>query len=213
MPNDRIERIAEFVERHLHKMAREYPSTENNPVYRWEHTLRVAHYGKEIALAEGADIEQVIAACLLHDVAHFESDDDYKDHGRRGAKIARSILKELGYEPAPIDNICYAIAVHVDGEADFDHPYTIEAKCVTDADNVDRFGAYRVLQWCVPEMEDFPALAAKLTQRIEQLKEYRATEMLLETPTGDHLFKEQLDRQITFFEALVKEFQITSLQK
>jgi len=62
-------------------MAVKYPSERHNPVYRWEHTQRVAYYGKLLAEAEGADVEIVTAACLFHDVAHFECDDNYKSHG------------------------------------------------------------------------------------------------------------------------------------
>ena len=117
----------------------------------------------------------------------------------------------MDYTIKQIDNICYSIAVHVDGEADFEHPTTLEASCVTDADNIDRFSAYRILQWCVPEMEQFPKLNEKLTKRVETLKEYRSRAMILETVTGDRLFKQQLDRQIDFFEALIKDYRITTL--
>lgn len=194
-------------------MAVEFPGEEHNPVYRWEHTLRVAQYGKNLAESESADVEVVVAACLLHDVAHFECDYDYKDHGRVGAQIARQFLTTLDYTPEQIDNICFSIAVHVDGIAGFEHPETIEASCVTDADNIDRFGAYRILQWCVPEMDDFPRLVDKLSQRIEKLREYRQREKVLETKTGDKLFKQQLDRQTAFFQALKDEYAFTQLSQ
>ncbi len=41
--------------------------------YRWKHTLRVAQFGKVIAETEGVDEELVVAACLLHDVAWFDT--------------------------------------------------------------------------------------------------------------------------------------------
>lgn len=208
---DRITSIASFVQARLKQKALQFPGKEHNPTYRWEHTVRVAHYGKILALAEGADVEVVIAACLLHDVAHFESDDDYKDHGRRGAEICRPMLKNLGYTQEMTDNICFSIASHVDGNAGFDHPMTIEAQCVTDADNIDRFGVYRILRWCVPEMEDFPRLVEKLTLRVEQLREYKMRPKILETETGDRLFREQLERQIQFFQAIIEEYDFTSI--
>lgn len=208
-PNQRLEDIAEFVQTHLYEMAQKYPSEQHNPVYRWEHTLRVANYGKQIAESEEANTEMVIAGCLLHDVAHFECEDDYRGHGRMGAKIAREFLPTLNYTPDQIDNICFAVAIHVDGEAGFEHPETLEAFCVTDADNLDRFGAYRILRWCVPEMNDYSKLIVKLKQRIEKLHEYRSREKLLETDTGDQFFKQQLDGQISFFQALIDEFALT----
>jgi putative nucleotidyltransferase with HDIG domain len=210
-PDQRLEKITGYVQAHLPEMAAAHPSKWPDPVYRWEHTRRVAQYGKRLAEAEGADVELVIAACLLHDVAHFECEDDYKSHGRAGAKIAREFLSTLDYTPAQIDNICYSVAVHVDGQAGFEHPETLEADCVSDADNIDRFGAYRILQWCVPGMDDFPQLIDKLTQRIEKLREYRQREKMLETDTGDQLFKQQLDRQIAFFQALIDEYSLTRI--
>jgi len=207
--NQRIGKIAGFVQAHLNEMAVKNPGNIHDPIYRWEHTQRVANYGKLIAEAEGADVEVVTAACLLHDIAHFECDDDYKCHGRKGADISRPFLETLNYRSEIIDNICYSVAVHVDGEAGFDHPETIEARCMSDADNIDRFSAYRILQWCVPEMNQFSKLNEKLTKRIETLKEYRSRAMILETVTGDRLFKQQLDRQIDFFEALIDDYRIT----
>jgi uncharacterized protein len=210
-PNQRIEKIAGFVQAHLNEMSVKFLDERHDPIYRWEHTQRVANYGKLIAEAEGADVEVVTAACLLHDIAHFECEDDYKSHGRVGAKISRPFLETIDYAPEVINNICYSIAIHVDGKADFDHPETIESRCVTDADNVDRFSAYRILQWCVPEMHQFPKLNEKLSQRVETLKEYRSRAMILETVTGDRLFKQQLDRQIAFFEAIIDDYRITLL--
>ena len=168
----------------------------------------MSNYGKIIAEAEGADVEMVVAACLMHDVAHFESGEDYKSHGRLGAKISRPVLLEIGYSSVETENICYSIALHVDGNADFDHPETIESKVVPDADNVDRFGAYRVLRWCMPEMYEYDKLIEKLTSRLETLENYRG-QQLLETNKGQALFNQQLDLQIIFFQEIIKESELT----
>ncbi|MBN1666207.1 MAG: HD domain-containing protein [Anaerolineales bacterium] len=210
-PDERLNKIARFVRSHLQQMAEQHPNQQHDPVYRWEHTLRVSQYGRQLAEAENADVELVVAACLLHDVAHFESEGDYKGHGRLGARIARPLLETLEYPPEQIDNICYAIAVHVDGVAGFEHPDTTEAHCVSDADNLDRFGAYRILQWCLPQMDDFAALAEKLERRVQQLEDYRARPKVLETRSGDLLFKQQLDLQIRVFRALILEQQASRL--
>ena len=210
--NERLGKVAEYVKMHLEEAAAKFPDPWHDPIYRWQHTLRVSNYGKIIAEAESADVELVVAACLLHDVAHFESDEDYKSHGRLGAKISRPVLREIGYSSEETENICYSIALHVDGEADFDHPETIESKVVTDADNVDRFGAYRVLQQCVPEMHEYEKLVEKLTSRLETLGNYRG-QQLLETRTGQTLFNQQLDLQINFFQEIIKERGLTVFPK
>ena len=210
--NKRLAKVAEYAKNHLEEAAAKFPDPWHDPVYRWQHTLRVSNYGKIIAEGEGADVELVVAACLLHDVAHFESGVDHKSHGRLGAKISRPVLLEIGYSSEETENICYSIALHVDGNADFDHPETIESKVVTDSDNVDRFGAYRVLQWCVPEMHEYDKLLEKLNSCLETLEKYRGQQML-ETKTGQALFNQQLDLQIFFFQEIIKEGELTVFQK
>lgn len=194
----------------LEQMAVEHPSADHDPAYRWEHTQRVAQYGRQLARAEGADVVVVVAACLLHDVAHFDPLVNYNDHGRQGAIISRQFLETLDFSPDQIDDICYAIAVHVDGDAGFAHEPTLEASIVSDADNIDRFGAYRILWWCVPEMNDLPALTEKLRQRLVRLEKYRHDNPL-ETVAGRLLFTRQLDRQIAFFQDIITEAELTRL--
>jgi putative nucleotidyltransferase with HDIG domain len=208
----RLERIAEFVKNRLEESKRLYPAQEHDAVYRWEHTLRVARYGEKIARAEGADVETAVAACLLHDVAHFEPMANHKNHGRIGALISRSLLMELGYPEEQVENTCYAIAVHVDGEAGFENPETMFGKIVSDADNVDRFSAFRTLLYCLPEMGDFRSMAEKLHKRIERLEGY-LEDNPLETESGRALFAKQIARQIRFFRDLIADYEFTSLPR
>ena len=49
-------------------------------------------------------------------------------------------------EPERIQEICYGIAIHVDDKADFEGERTPLALSVSDADNLDRFDAYRIYQ-------------------------------------------------------------------
>ena len=113
----------------------------------------------------------------------------------------RSLSSEtLGYNHKHSGNICYSIAAHVDE----DNPNTLEAKIISDADNVDRFGPYRVLQWCFSDIGDYEKLAAKLNERIQRLEQYRE-ENPLYTPTGQQLFAEQLNLQLRFFCEFVGE--------
>ncbi len=99
--------------------------------------------------------------------------------------------------------------MHVDGVADFEHPHTLEAGIVSDADNIERFGAFRILQWCAPLMDDFGALAENLRGRVAHLEGYLA-ESPLETPTGQALFAKQLQRQVAFFKNLIAEYDLSS---
>lgn len=207
--NEHLEKIAIFTRDHLYQSANAQPDEYHDPKYRWEHTLRVCNYGKIIAEEEGADVGVVVAACLLHDIAHFEPG-VYKDHGRVGANMSKPLLEQLDFSAEQLDNICYSIAVHVDGEAGYEHEETLEAKCVSDADNIDRFSALRILMYCAPELNDLTALADKLGERLKTLEKYRR-DQVLETNTGNRLFNHQLDRQIEFFKTIVHEKGISKL--
>ena len=149
---ERIRKIADYARDYLFKMAGQREGLSVDPDYRWQHTLRVVNIGKQIAESEGANLEHVLAGCLLHDLAHFDDDDNYINHGRLAAHICRPFLENIGYSEEDINAICYAVAVHVDGESDFEHPQTVEAEIVSDADNIDRFSAYRILLYCQPEV-------------------------------------------------------------
>ncbi|MGB8213334.1 MAG: HD domain-containing protein [Anaerolineales bacterium] len=207
--NARLQKIANFVQAYLGESYQKRPEPDKANLdrylsgadYRWQHTLRVAQFGKVIAENESAQVELVVAACLLHDIAWFDTNaENSREHGRLGAEKAQPILESLGYGSKQIKNICYCIAAHVD-EID---PDTLEAKVVSDADNVDRFGPYRILQWCFSDIDDYEKLATKLSERIQRLEHYRE-ENPLYTPTGRQLFAEQLNLQIRFFSEFVGE--------
>ena len=211
----RLAQVARYAQEHIIASARQAGNKLQfgGADYRWQHTLRVTHFGQQIAEVEGADIELVLAACLLHDSEWFSDLSEGGEsaaHGRFAAGQIRLFLAQVGYSPAEVDNICYSVAVHVDGKAGYEHEHTLEARVVSDADNVDRFGAYRVLLWCVDDMNNYDALIAKLTARVQRLQGYR-TRQIMETDYGNRLFSQQLDLQIDFFQKLIAEHAITRL--
>lgn len=215
--NTRLQKVSEFVQVYLSTSYQNRSAEDkanlhrylSNAEYRWKHTLRVAQFGKVIAENEAADVELIVAACLLHDVAWFDtSADNSREHGRIGGEKSRPVLEKLGYTPQQIVNICYSIASHVDE----DNPGTLEAKIVSDADNVDRFGPYRILQWCFSDIDDYEKLADKLVERIHRLEHYREENPLF-TPTGQQLFAEQLNLQIRFFSEFVGEKELSVMPR
>jgi putative nucleotidyltransferase with HDIG domain len=207
--NARLQKIAEFTRTYLTESYQKRSKRDKANLdrylsgvdYRWQHTLRVAQFGKVIAENDTADVELVVAACLLHDIAWFDTDaKNSREHGRLGAEISQPVLENLGYSRKKIKNICYSIASHVD----VDNPETPEAKVLSDADNVDRYGPYRILQWCFSDINDYDLLANKLNERILRLEQYREDNPLY-TATGQQLFAEQLNLQLRFFHEFVGE--------
>ena len=93
MTDKRWTAIATYVKSYLYTQARD----TDDPQYRWRHTLCVTGYGKQLAQAEGAQVNIVVPACLLHDIATFENMEDRRDHGRVGAELIRPKLLDWGY--------------------------------------------------------------------------------------------------------------------
>lgn len=52
--------------------AQDYLKLKIKDTYRLAHSYRVANIGKEIAKKEGLNVEDLMIACLLHDVSDFE---------------------------------------------------------------------------------------------------------------------------------------------
>ena len=115
-------------------------------------------------------------------------------------------MKELGLAADRIEDICYGIAIHVDDEADFPGERTPLALSVGDADNIDRFDAYRIYEGL--QRQDFGALpleekragAEKTLSRLAQLRD-----MPLATQTAKTLWQERIDFYTDFYRRLLAQ--------
>lgn len=205
----RIKKIRKFAKKAHEKALAEKPQMAASLSYRWEHTMRVAQRGIALAAEEGADVEVVAAACLLHDIAKLSNRVQGLNHGRVGARMVKSFLLKLGYSVAKAKQIRFAIAAHVDGNAGFRHPYTLEAAIVNDADKLDRFSAYRMILALDGETEDYDAQIGKARKYLNRLKRLRRKPPLL-TKSGRKKFKRDLAIQIAFLEKLVADSELTT---
>ncbi|MBN1285313.1 MAG: HD domain-containing protein [Anaerolineae bacterium] len=111
-------------------------------VHDFDHVLRVLALAERIAAAEGADLEIVRTAALLHDVERAAGDRTGGDHAAMGAARARAILSEKHAAPDFIQAVAHAIHAHR-FRSDIT-PQTLEAKVVFDADKLDSIGAVGV---------------------------------------------------------------------
>ena len=182
---------------------------QENPTerdYRLEHSYRVANIAKAIAEAEGFDVTYAVIAGLLHDIAYCEemvTREDRMNHGRRSAAIARPFLESLGLSVDAVNEICYGIAIHVDDEADFEWERTPFCETVGDADNIDRFDAYRIyetLEYLGFSKMNLADKREKVVSTLDRLTKYK--EMKLGTVTAKNLWIQRLDYYIGFYEKL-----------
>lgn len=184
--------------------------------YRLEHSVRVANIGREIAEKEGMDSEAMVIACLLHDISYineFKTREEARNHGRYSAKIARPFLEEIGMEPETIEEICYGIAIHVDDEADFPGKRTVFAQSVGDADNIDRFDAYRIfenLKWVKYDEMNIDEKRDYVSKMLEKFKKFRNLDFV--TETSRKMWNEKLDFQTEFYKKMLLQIENSELR-
>jgi len=206
---ERIERTEAF----LKAVFAESSCLQQNPAdrdYRLEHSYLVANIAKGIAEAEGFDVTQAVIAGLLHDIAYcepMETREDWRNHGRRSAALARPFLEQLGYSSDDVNAMCYAIAIHVDNEADFTWERTAFSETVGDADNIDRYDAYRIYEGLFYQkfrelsLDEKKENVASTLKRLKELKEEK-----FGTAAAQRLWEQRLDFNIVFYEKLQVQF-------
>lgn len=116
---------------------------DSDPVHDFGHVLRVYQIAEHLALAEGADLDIVKAAALLHDArgsAPGGEGDARAEHHIASAEFAREILKQKGWPEDKIMAVQHCILAHR-FRGDENAPETIEAQVLFDADKLDVLGA------------------------------------------------------------------------
>lgn len=125
----------------------------SDPVHGFDHIERVYRMAIHLAEAEGADLEIVAAAALLHDANDSEplkneqsdqaAPDTRETHHHASADFARKILSTEGWLEERIIAVQHSILAHRFRD-DRDQPQTLEAKILFDADKLDAIGAIGV---------------------------------------------------------------------
>ena len=115
--------------------------TEADSVHDFGHVLRVYHLAEHIARKEGADLEIVRAAALLHDSRGSSPSDDSKrlGHHETSAIFAAEKLGEEGWPEENIAAVQHCIRAHRFRSTE--PPETIESQSLFDADKLDAIGA------------------------------------------------------------------------
>ena len=127
-----------------------YP--DQDPVHGFDHILRVLTLAERLAQAEGADLEIVRAAVLLHDASGGETGSDQRDeHQYLSAKFARQVLEAEDWTEERIGAVEHAIIAH--RFRDGVHPETLEAQVLFDADKLDVIGAFGVQRTIAYDVE------------------------------------------------------------
>jgi uncharacterized protein len=110
-------------------------------VHDFDHVERVYRMAERLAKAEGADLEIVLAAALLHDVEGTAPGAVARaNHHYASADFAAAVLAAEGWTQERIAAVQHCIRAHRFRD-DREPPQTIEAKVLFDADKLDVLGA------------------------------------------------------------------------
>ena len=156
-------------------------------VHDFSHIERVYKMSERLALTEGADLEIVHAAALLHDAdGTTPGSDSRREHHLRSAEFAGQILAEEGWQEERIQAVQHCIRAHR-FRGDVEPPATLEAKCIYDADKLDVLGAIGAVRVTVyAALAGAPVYAKPSQQFIETGKEMEGE---LHSAYHEHLFK------------------------
>lgn len=120
-----------------------YPA--NDEVHGFGHIERVYRLCEQIGRAEGADLEILLTAALLHDAQGSHPGEGARnDHHLRSAEFTGKLLAEMGWEGSRIHAVQECIIAHRYRKDDV--PQSLEAKVLFDADKLDVVGAIGVVR-------------------------------------------------------------------
>lgn len=191
-------------------------------VHGLSHIKRVYGLATYIAEREGADIEIVQTAALLHDAQPLNEVAERKAHHLQSAQVAEGLLRSTGWTEVRINAVLLCIRAHRFRDED-EMPQTIEAKVLFDADKLDALGAvgiYRAVAYAVTAKQDLYQLPSEQfvqsgtltsgeahTPYHEYLLKLRHLPGRMMTNTGKSLARQRAKFMDAFFAQLVAELQ------
>lgn len=111
-----------------------------DPGHDFQHIMRVYRNAEMIGKEEGADLEILLAAALLHDLVVYPKGSSKRSKSSDdSADLAEKILKKLGWPKDRIDRVSYCIRTHSYSKRIV--PSSLEGKVLQDADRLDALGA------------------------------------------------------------------------
>ncbi|ASJ00294.1 HD domain-containing protein [Thermococcus gorgonarius] len=171
---------------------------ERDGTHGFSHVERVFNLCMHIGREEGADLEVLALAALLHDIARpLEDAGKVEDHAAEGARIARRYLKSLGYPDEKVEAVAHAIEAHRFSRGP--EPRTLEAKILSDADKLDAIGAVgiaRVFMYSGEQGRDIEASIKHFEEKILKLKDLMYTKTARKIANERHRFTVEFLRRL-----------------
>lgn len=200
--------------------------SQNDLVHGYDHMLRVYRLAECLAAAEGADLEIVRAAALLHDASPpTGTTRSRQTHHEAAADFAHHILLEEGWSPDRIGAVCHAIRAHRFRDH-LDTPSSLEAQVLFDADKLDAIGAIGVARALAFALQNQQPVYATPSQEFHQTGHLQLDEphsayheyiyklskikAQLYTAQGRRMATDRHEVMTIYFEQLAREYSIIS---
>ena len=173
---------------------------EKDPIaHNWEHVRRDILHAVWIGLEEGADMDIVLPAMILHDLGYITHPHDPRQHPLHGSRECYAFLDD--WTPEEREKISTCILKHKGKYPGFEHsePETLEEKVVCDADQVDKFGWVGLMQMMKVYVEYGYLMGLERYKTLAGLAEAMThlSGITLYTDTGKRLAAERVDPNFT----------------
>ena len=152
--------------------------SQADPVHDFDHVLRVYRMAERLAAAEGANLEIVRAAALLHDAQGSAPGGDAEvraTHHHSSADFAAQVLAAEGWPAKNIAAVQHCIRSHRFRDHS-EPPHTLEAQILFDADKLDVIGAIGAARTIAYAVLDGQPVYAEPSERFRRLGEREAGE-------------------------------------
>jgi uncharacterized protein len=159
----------------------------------YEHTLRVRQLCLLLGAKEGADLEVLEAAALLHDIGR---------PAKVGANMAVAFLATTSFPKEKLPQVASAIRTHRFSENET--PESLEGEILSDADKLDAMGALglaRTIAESLVQKRGLHGMIEHMDRKILKLHDR------MFTPTGKELAEPRHQLLMAFMHALASEFQ------
>lgn len=165
-----------------------------------DHTERVTSLCRVIGQHEAADMDILIPAALLHDIARPLEKERGLPHEAEGARMAEAFLVSIHYNSRLIPAICAAIRTHRFRSQE--RPESPEAKCLSDADKLDALGAVGIARTFMRAAEHGGSMDDAVMHFHDKLLKLKS---LMYTETGRKIALERHAFLELFLKALAEE--------
>jgi len=163
----------------------------------YEHTERVFRACQVLGAEAGADLDTLLPAALLHDIARGN-----ENHAVASAEQAKGVLEALGMTLDRIEAITTAISAHsFSGRS---KPQSLEAQILSDADKLDAMGAlgvYRAAMYSAEHGRPISDFVAHFHEKLLTLKDLLHTERARRLAEARHEFMQvyldQLEKELS----------------